>query len=150
MTKRNLLPVLIALVVGGVIGGAVTAEAKRKGPSAEVRAPDKLCTKKHPKADVWVTELARGENAFVARLEMLAGGKVPVHRDATEEYIHVLQGTGKITIDGKTQDLGPGSTVYMPAKAEVSYVNGAENLVVLQVFAGPGPAKKYDAYTGCR
>lgn len=90
--------------------------------------------------------LARGENAFVAELRMDAGGQVPTHRDATEEYIHVLQGTGTLKIDGVNHVLTPGATVFMPADAEVSYANGAEEMVALQVFAGPEPAKKYEAW----
>lgn len=91
--------------------------------------------------------LARGENAFVARLEMPGGGVVPEHRDTTEEYIHVLSGSGTITIDDRDYGLEAGSTVYMPANAKVSYENGPKPLVALQVFAGPEPAAKYDAWT---
>ena len=54
-------------------------------------------------------------------LEMQAGAKVPLHRDATEEYIHILQGSGDITINGKTTKIQKGDTVYMPANAEVTF-----------------------------
>jgi len=90
-----------------------------------------------------VTILARGDNAFLARLELAAGAAVPVHRDATEEYIHLLEGAGVITIDGVDIPIGAGDTVYMPADAEVRYQNSDANMVALQVFAGPGPAAKY-------
>ncbi len=90
--------------------------------------------------------LALGENAFIGRLELAPGAKVPQHRDATEEYLHILEGSGVITIDGQAYDVGPGATVYMPANAEVSYQNGPATLVAIQVFAGPAPAKKYDAW----
>lgn len=77
---------------------------------------------------------------------MNGGGAVPQHRDETEEYIYVLEGGGTITIDGTASSLSPGSIVYMPANAEVSYENGPEPLVALQVFAGPQPASKYDRW----
>lgn len=96
------------------------------------------------KAEVWL--LARGNNAFVGRLDLAPGFKVPTHRDPTEEYIHVLNGGGTITIDGKKHELKPGMTVYMPANAEVSYTNGPAQLVALQVFAGPSPADKYNKW----
>ena len=32
------------------------------------------------------------------------GAAVPEHRDATEEYIYVLEGSGRMVIDGKTYD----------------------------------------------
>ncbi|MCH9681903.1 MAG: cupin domain-containing protein [Deltaproteobacteria bacterium] len=100
-----------------------------------------------PSGKARVTILARGANAFIARLEMDAGATVPEHRDATEEYIHVLQGSGTIVVDDQPFALAPGSTVYMPANAKVSYQNGDEPLVGLQVFSGPEPAAKYDGWT---
>jgi quercetin dioxygenase-like cupin family protein len=93
-----------------------------------------------------ITFLARGANAFIGKLELDGGGKVPVHRDATEEFIHVLKGTGTISIDGVEYALRPGSTVYMPANAEVHYANGPDRLEAIQVFAGPEPAAKYDGW----
>ena len=133
-------------VLGLVCGIAATAVAAgaRGGvtslPDAELRTA--------PNGKATIRLLAHGENAFLGRLELDAGGAVPTHRDPTEEFIHVLQGTGTITIDGKAHALEPGSTVYMPADVEVSYTNGPERLIALQVFAGPGPASKYDAWTG--
>ncbi len=104
--------------------------------------------RRHPpgKPEVHVTILARGEEAFVARLEMPAGGKVPLHRDPTEEYIHVLEGGGTITVDGTPHQISAGDTVYMPANAEVTFAGGDTPLVALQVFAGPEPAAKYGAW----
>ncbi len=96
------------------------------------------------KADVWL--LARGHNAFVGKLELAAGGAVPEHRDATEEYLHIVEGGGQLMIDDHPYEVGPGTTIYMPANAKVSFQNGATKLVALQVFAGPEPAAKYDAW----
>ncbi len=93
-----------------------------------------------------IAMLARGNNAFLGKLEMAAGGKVPEHRDATEEYIHVLAGSGTIYIEDQPSTVRPGSTVYMPANAKVRFENGAERLVAVQVFAGPAPASKYDKW----
>lgn len=98
----------------------------------------------HGKARVWA--LAEGDNAWVGRLELAPGAAVPKHRDPTEETIVVLSGFGKITIDGETTDIGPGDAVKMPAQAEVSYKNGTQWLIAVQVFAGPAPAAKYDAW----
>jgi quercetin dioxygenase-like cupin family protein len=103
-----------------------------------------------PSGKARVTILARGREAFVARLELDPGAAVPEHRDATEEYIHVLEGGGTITIDDRVYPLAKGDTVYMPADAEVSFQNGDAPLVGLQVFAGPEPAAKYDAWTPAR
>ena len=96
------------------------------------------------KGDIRV--LARGDNAFLGKLELAPGGKVPEHRDPTEEYIHILEGGGKFTIDGQVHEVGPGTTIYMPPDALVSFENGPARMVAIQVFAGPGPAAKYEAW----
>ncbi len=141
----------IGLIIGASFVGAVSVGyAKAKGPAASVRGPDDLCTQVAPSGKARVTELARGNNAFLARLEMNPGGKVPKHRDPTEEYIHVLAGGGTLTIDGKAHKIGPGSTVFMPAGAEVHFDGDDTALSAIQVFAGPGPADKYKTWTGCR
>ncbi len=93
-----------------------------------------------------ITHLARGQNAYLGMLRMDPGGAVPSHRDPTEEFIYVLEGGGTMTIDGQTYEVSAGTTVYMPAEAEVSFQNGEQPLVALQVFAGPEPAAKYDAW----
>jgi quercetin dioxygenase-like cupin family protein len=110
-------------------------------PLAEARS----ATAPHGKATI--IHLALGHNAYLGRMRMDPGAAVPVHRDATEEYIHVLEGVGVMTIDGRDYEIGPGTTIFMPANAEVSFQNGETEMQALQVFAGPEPAKKYDAWT---
>ena len=90
--------------------------------------------------------LAQGNKAFVARLELAPGALVPEHRDESEEYIVVLSGGGTLTFEGKPYVIEAGSAVFMPAGAQVSFVNGAEPLVALQVFAGPASAAKYETW----
>ena len=92
-------------------------------------------------------KIAQGANAFLAMLKMEPGAVVPVHRDATEEYILFLDGGGIITIDGTTSDVAEGTAVYMAPDAEVTFTAGAHGALVIQVFAGPEPAAKYDSWT---
>lgn len=99
-----------------------------------------------PHGKATITHLALGHNAWLGRMRMAPGAAVPIHRDGTEEYIHVLEGGGMMTIDGREYEIGPGTTVFMPANAEVSFHNGEAEMLALQVFAGPDPAKKYDAW----
>lgn len=126
----------------------VSAKAKAPvaAPSAEVRKASATTTLYVGSGKASITELARGDNAFLGRLTMAGGGQVPVHRDATEEYIHVVKGGGVITIDGKEHAIAAGDTVFMPANAEVSFANGDGDLEAIQVFAGPEPAAKYDSW----
>jgi quercetin dioxygenase-like cupin family protein len=84
-----------------------------------------------------------GKNAFIGRLILAAHAQVPKHRDPTEEYLLIEQGQGQITIDGKQSLVSKGDLIYMPANAEVSFINGQQTLVALQVFAGPQSASKY-------
>ena len=163
--------VVVAFFVGACSTAAVQSSATLPGGDAEAATPapdtapeaapeawmpeisgpitkaDAARVRTAPSGKAGVTILARGENAFVARLRMDAGAAVPVHRDATEEYIHVLEGSGTITIDGTEHAIAKGDTVYMPANAEVSFHNGDAELVGLQVFAGPEPASKYGGWT---
>jgi quercetin dioxygenase-like cupin family protein len=113
-------------------------------PTVVALADAPSATAPHGKATI--THLARGQNAYLGHMRMAPGAAVPVHRDATEEYIHVLEGGGVMTIDGRTYEIGPGTTVFMPANAEVSFQNGEAEMQAIQVFAGPEPAKKYDAW----
>jgi quercetin dioxygenase-like cupin family protein len=113
-------------------------------PTVIALADARSATAPHGKATI--THLALGHNAYLGRMRMAPGAAVPVHRDATEEYIHVLEGGGVMTIDGRTYEVGPGTTIFMPANAEVSFQNGEAEMLALQVFAGPEPAKKYDGW----
>jgi quercetin dioxygenase-like cupin family protein len=99
-----------------------------------------------PSGKATITHLARGQNAYLGLLRMDAGAAVPVHRDPTEEYIHVLEGGGTMMIDGQSHAVTAGTTIYMPADAEVSFQNGEQEMVAVQVFAGPEPSAKYDAW----
>ena len=132
--------------------GSIPAQAKRKAPvpQADVRTKADLCTQTAPSGKAKVTELAQGKNVFMARLEMQPHAKVAEHRDATEEYIHIVTGTGKIFIEGKEYPVAPGTTIFMPAKAKVRFENGPDVLVGIQVFAGPGPATKYKSWGECK
>ncbi len=134
---RRVTPLLLLLACEAPPAAAPRAAAVTPLAQTEHR-------RKGEAADIHV--LARGDNAFLGKLEMAPGGEVPEHRDPTEEYIHILEGSGVFNIDGQTHTVGPGTTIYMPPNALVSFKNGDARLVAIQVFAGPGPAAKYDAW----
>lgn len=158
------LPLVAAFVLGACAATAVQSSASptvTTPPPTATAEPEPrewpaltpLATAERrvaPNGKARVTILARGHEAFVARLEMDPRAAVPEHRDATEEYIHVLEGSGTITIDDRVYPLAAGDTVYMAADAKVSFENGDAPLVGLQVFAGPEPSAKYDAWTPLR
>lgn len=155
--RRSLSSTLLTFALGACTTAAVQSAASTDAPEAApawtpphsgvlTRAAE--AERRHPpgKPEVEVTLLARGDEAFLARLSMPPGAAVPLHRDSTEEYIHVLEGGGTITVDGVEHALSPGDTVYMPADAEVAFVNGDTRMTAIQVFAGPEPARKYGAW----
>ena len=136
---------------------ASTVLAKKESPSAQAessRASTQgqiINTKSVEKRQVGqgkaVIELMKtGKSAFIGRLTLAANAKVPQHRDPTEEYLLIEQGQGLITIDGQKTKVKQGDLIYMPAHAEVSFINGAQKLIALQIFAGPKSAAKYNTW----
>ncbi len=151
--SHRLTPV-VTFVLGSLVAVTLTGHAKsgkspaRGGKIAGAVIPLEAAPRRvAPSNKASIQILATGHNAFLGVLRMKANGKVPKHRDATEEYIYVLEGTGTVTIDGAASPVAPGTTIFMPAMAEVSFVGGDTPLVAIQVFAGPGPSAKYDAWT---
>ena len=142
---RTLIPLVAALT-------AAPALADDVAPAAHtVVHEDAAPARTVPSGKAKVMRLAGKEEgakqAFFGVLELAPGAKVPVHRDATEEYIYILQGTGKITIDGTSHEVGPGTGIFMPANAQVSFeATGTEAVRAVQFFAGQGPEVKYDAW----
>lgn len=144
--QRLVLAVSLTAAVSLPLGAAL-AKGGTKAP--EVRSPATLCTKRAPHGKARVTPLAEGSNVWLGRLEVSPGAAVPEHRDPTEEYIHILSGSGTMWIEDKEYQVGPGTTVFMPAHAKVRFSNGKSSLTAIQAFAGPGPAAKYASWEGC-
>ncbi len=93
-----------------------------------------------------VQTLVEGGNAWIGTLVLEAEAEVPLHSDPTEEYIVVTEGGGTLWIYGKQHILVPGSAAFMPAGAKVRFSNGARPTKVLQIFAGPRSAAKYERW----
>lgn len=149
MNARQLTSSVFAFCLGACATAAVQSNASEAPATNATAVITKMAdaeVRTAPPGTATITHLARGQNAYVGKLSMNAGGKVPKHRDATEEYIHILEGSGTIHIDGVATEIGAGDTVYMPANAEVHYENGDSQLVAIQVFAGPAPSAKYEKW----
>jgi mannose-6-phosphate isomerase-like protein (cupin superfamily) len=113
---------------------------------ASIRSAETATVRSNAPQTAQVVMLGDGLEAFVGLLSMDSAANVPEHRDASEEFVYVIEGSGTIHINGVATDIGPGTAVYMPANSLVKYENGAEPLVALQVFAGPESAEKYQQW----
>ena len=62
--------------------------------------------------------------ALTAGVALLTpGGGLRAHRHVQAEIYLVMQGTGVVTVDGTSTEVGPGATVFIPGDA----VHGIEN-----------------------
>ncbi|MEE2757407.1 MAG: cupin domain-containing protein [Myxococcota bacterium] len=122
---------------------SVWASPKANGAKYTITSSDNLETRGLTNGKAKIQRLAQGKNAFIGRLWLAPSARVPLHKDPTEEYLVIVSGAGEMTIDGQTIQVSAGMTIYMPAGAEVSFVNGPDPLVAIQVFSGPEAAAKY-------
>ena len=125
---------------------------KKDNPQRDLKFTPKITTKESvetrhvAQGKVKIETFMQGRNAFVGRLTLAPLQKVPLHQDATEEYLYIIAGGGEITIDGKQYAVKAGDSIYMPAKAKVSFTNGNKTLIAFQIFAGPESAQKYQKW----
>lgn len=56
-----------------------------------------------------------GERMIVGLMRMKAGTGAEPHSHPNEQWIYVMEGTFRATIDGQQIDATPGSVVYIPA-----------------------------------
>ncbi len=132
----------VAVFLGGVAVGA-------SGRVGSVTATHEAPRRTSPKGNATVTMLSPADaSAFVGILEMAPGAMVPAHRDDTDEFIYVLEGGGQVFLDGVAHTVKAGDLITMPGGIEVRFEGASEApLKALQVFAPPGPASKYGAWT---
>lgn len=133
--------VALAVAVGAM------AEPPGEAPRGAVVGALGVAERVSPSGTAGIRPLTQGERAFVGLLRLDANAAVPPHRDASEEHILILAGSGVMNMDGRRTEVTAGDAVLMPADAEVSFQNGAAPLLALQVFAGPESAQKYASWT---
>jgi len=57
-----------------------------------------------------------------------------------DEVYHVLQGRGRVRVEGEERPVGPGSILYVRASSEHSFFEIEEDMTLLVYFASGGPA----------
>lgn len=98
----------------------------------------------HELADIELRRRAHGKlyEEFVRRPSMSlglyvlpAGGLDPQQPHTEDEAYLVLRGRGRITVAGESRDVGPGSVVFVPARAPHKFHDITEELSVVVLFA---------------
>lgn len=70
-----------------------------------------------------------------------AGAGTPVHRHVCEEAIVVLEGRGRLTIEGVDTDFGPNSTLIIPGDVVHQIVNTGDTPMRLIAALSAAPVK---------
>lgn len=83
-----------------------------------------------------VRQVIHTSQMTIARLELRAGGAVPVHAHVNEQVSMVLTGRLKFTVDGREVLVGPGQVLELPPNVPHG-VEVLEDAIVLDVFTPP-------------
>lgn len=59
-------------------------------------------------------------------LEVAPGGHTPDHAHPFEHENFVLEGQGRVQINGVWHDVGPGDVIFVPPNAQHTYVNAGQ------------------------
>ena len=75
---------------------------------------------------------------------LIPPGRAPAHHHTYDEVVHVLAGRGTVHLPGRTAEIGPGTSIYLPPYQPHCLENtGSDPLEVLGVFHPAGsPAAK--------
>ena len=159
MNRRSLMAALPALLVqGAVISAAAKTAAAQSGaessakPGAKVEVLpsavyefDSLPVKTSAGATtraIMKGKLATGESVEVHETTLPAGGSPhpPHHHEHSEMWL-IREGTVEITIEGKSQRVGPGGLAFVKSNEEHGIKNPGDQAAMYFVVAvGPGAA----------
>jgi len=88
-------------------------------------------------------------SAGVVKLEPGKGHERHTHPDS-DEILYVLRGEGEQEVADETREISAGEMVFVPEGVEHGTVNtGWEPLLLLAVYAPPGPEKLLAELPGC-
>ncbi len=87
-------------------------------------------------ASRWVEQL-RAPHLSVGTYSIAVGGTDTQSPHTEDEVYVVLAGRARLVADSGSARVGPGSVIYVPAGEEHRFVDVAESLAVLVIFAPP-------------
>ncbi|RDV38752.1 cupin domain-containing protein [Bradymonadaceae bacterium TMQ3] len=138
---------VIALIVAAGVGSLTTAVvAQTESAQPVVVNAHRVQQRVGDDSQVRVANLLRGEQAYMGRWALAPNAQTSPRSAAAETYLYVLEGSGVAMIAGQSYIVGPHMAVYVPAGAELSFTNGAERLVAVQVYAPGEEAARYQEW----
>lgn len=99
-------------------------------------------------ARVLLDEAAGLKEAAMTELLMSPGAAVAEHvHDRSAELLYVISGRASMTMGDKTYEIGPGTSIYIPAgtKHSVRVTSLVEPLRAIQVYTPGGPEQRFKA-----
>ncbi len=113
-------------------------------PVADVIHGDRIDARVADSGEVRVTSLKEGKWAHLGEFSLQPGAQYAPATRTEEEYLYVLRGSAVLAVGEQRYLVGPRMGVYLPGGAEVTWSNGPEELVAVQLFAGPSPGGVHD------
>ena len=79
---------------------------------------------------------ASGKTMYQMVAELDAGSRMPEHRHAQEQLVHILEGRMRLIVDGTPHELSAGDSFYLAGNVPHG-VETIENTRVLDTFSPP-------------
>src|SRR5205814_8058959 len=86
--------------------------------------------------------IANGKTMYQMIATLAAGSRMPEHRHAQEQIVHILEGQMRLIVDGVPHELSTGDSFYLASNVP----HGVETVLPSSVFATFSPAR--DDYLG--
>lgn len=80
--------------------------------------------------------MANGKTMYQMTAQLAAGSKMPEHRHAQEQIVHILSGRMKLIVEGKPHELKAGDSFYLASNVP-HRVETLEETRVLDTFSPP-------------
>lgn len=80
-------------------------------------------------------EFLQVESMHCGLYHLKAGSKDMQNPHDEDEMYFVLEGRAKLSVDGSTQDVAPGTLLYVKASAEHTFFEIEEDMTLLVIFA---------------
>lgn len=92
-----------------------------------------------PVKEIWggdvIARIVRSELITMAIVELAPNSVVPAHQHVNEQLGFVISGSIRFTVDGETQERGPGGTWRILADVPHEATAGPDGAVVAEVYS---------------